>query len=197
MIFIIDSPSRRRNDESRELYASDITSSSRIISACQVSITSWREPSKRQWTWQVVALTSDFHLVASSLTTGFTAVFFSVRYIAEARYVRALLALLFCHFGFHPLESAFFFTTILDVAPFTLATNRSFEGSPVVAQLFGDYVILGNCMQISKLVFLLSHSFPRLFVCQFREASWSECRQVDPASVFGRSPATSTSDQQH
>ena len=47
----------------------------------------------------MIALTRDFHVFTSRVTTGFSAVFFSVRYVAQARYVRALLALLIRHFG--------------------------------------------------------------------------------------------------
>jgi hypothetical protein len=46
----------------------------------------------------MAALTRDFHVFASSVKTGFSAVFFSVWYIAQARYVRALFDLLIRHF---------------------------------------------------------------------------------------------------
>jgi hypothetical protein len=51
-----------------------------------------------------------------------------------------------------------FSTAILDVVPFTATTNRSFGGIPWLLS-FGDYVTPGDCMQISKLAMLLSHSF--------------------------------------
>jgi len=38
----------------------------------------------------MIALTGDFHIVAAGITARFSAVFFSVRYIAQARDVRAL-----------------------------------------------------------------------------------------------------------
>jgi hypothetical protein len=47
----------------------------------------------------MIALTRDFHVFTSGVTTGFSAVFFSVRYVAQARYVRTLLALVVRHFG--------------------------------------------------------------------------------------------------
>jgi hypothetical protein len=46
----------------------------------------------------MVAWTRDFHVFVSRVTTGFSAVFFSSRHIAQARYVRALLGLLIRHF---------------------------------------------------------------------------------------------------
>ena len=71
----------------------------------------------------MVALTRDFHVFASRVTTGFSAVFFSIRHIAQARYVRAFLGPLIRHFGSVP--SGFFFdpsTAILDVTPFARPT---------------------------------------------------------------------------
>jgi hypothetical protein len=38
----------------------------------------------------MIALTGDFHIIAARITAGFSAVFFSVCYIAQARDVRAL-----------------------------------------------------------------------------------------------------------
>jgi len=46
----------------------------------------------------MAALASDFHVLTSRVTAGNSAVFFAIRYIAQARYVRAFLALLICHF---------------------------------------------------------------------------------------------------
>ena len=53
----------------------------------------------------MIALTRDFYVFASRVTTGFSAVFFSIPNIAPARYVCALLAFLICHFGFFLSES--------------------------------------------------------------------------------------------
>jgi len=55
----------------------------------------------------MIALARDFHVFASRVTTRFSAVFFSIRHIAQARYVRALLGLLIRHFG--SVLSGFFF----------------------------------------------------------------------------------------
>jgi hypothetical protein len=55
----------------------------------------------------MVALTRDFHVFASRVTTGFSAVLLSIRHIAQARYVCALLGLLIRHFG--SVLSGFFF----------------------------------------------------------------------------------------
>jgi hypothetical protein len=55
----------------------------------------------------MVALTRDFHVFASCVATGFSTVFFSIRHIAQARYVRALLGLLTRHLG--SVLSGFFF----------------------------------------------------------------------------------------
>ena len=68
----------------------------------------------------MAALARDFHVVASRVTTGLSAVFFPVRYVAQTRYVRALLALLIRHIG-SVLLHHFSITTalrFLDVAPF-------------------------------------------------------------------------------
>lgn len=46
----------------------------------------------------MIALTRDFHVFASGVTTGFTAVLLAIRYIAQARYVCALLGFLICHY---------------------------------------------------------------------------------------------------
>lgn len=45
----------------------------------------------------MIALTRDFHVFASRVTTGFSAVFLSISYIAQARYVRALSYLFVRH----------------------------------------------------------------------------------------------------
>jgi|HubBroStandDraft_6_1064221.scaffolds.fasta_scaffold02144_11 hypothetical protein len=47
----------------------------------------------------MAALARDFYIFASRFTTGFPAVFLAIRYIAQARYVRALLVFLIRHFG--------------------------------------------------------------------------------------------------
>jgi hypothetical protein len=47
----------------------------------------------------MAALTCNFHILASRVTAGLSAVFFSGRYVAETRYVRALLAVLIRHIG--------------------------------------------------------------------------------------------------
>jgi hypothetical protein len=48
----------------------------------------------------MIALTRDFHVVATRITTRFSAVFFSARHIAKAWYVRALFRLLIRHYNF-------------------------------------------------------------------------------------------------
>jgi hypothetical protein len=55
----------------------------------------------------MIALASDFNAFPSRVTTGFSAVRLSIRHIAQARYVRALLGLLIRHFG--SVLSGFFF----------------------------------------------------------------------------------------
>jgi hypothetical protein len=55
----------------------------------------------------MIALARDFHVFPPRVTTRFSAVCFSVRHIAQARYVRALLGLLIRHFG--SVLSGFFF----------------------------------------------------------------------------------------
>jgi hypothetical protein len=68
------------------------------LSAGQVSGTMRREPPKCEWTCRMIALTCDFHVFASRVATGFSAVFFSSWYIAQARYMRALFHLFICHY---------------------------------------------------------------------------------------------------
>ncbi len=46
----------------------------------------------------MVALTGDFHVFTSRVTTCFSAVLFSIRYIAEAWDVRALSCILIRHY---------------------------------------------------------------------------------------------------
>jgi hypothetical protein len=47
----------------------------------------------------MIALTRDFHVFASRVTTRFSAVFFSISHIAKAWYVRALFRLLIPHWN--------------------------------------------------------------------------------------------------
>jgi hypothetical protein len=86
--------------EHREILPSEVTvaASNYSLSAGQVSCTARREVPKCEWTRRMVALTRDFEVFASRVTTGFSAVFFSIRYIAQARYVRALFSLLIHHY---------------------------------------------------------------------------------------------------
>src|SRR6202041_3195490 len=67
------------------------------LSAGQVSGASPREPPKCERTRRMIALTGDFHIIAARIAAGFSAVFFSVCYIAQARDVRALSHLLVRH----------------------------------------------------------------------------------------------------
>jgi hypothetical protein len=67
------------------------------LSAGQVSGALRRELAKCEWTRRMVALTRDFHVFASRVTTRFSAVFFSISHIAKAWYVRALFRLLIPH----------------------------------------------------------------------------------------------------
>jgi hypothetical protein len=57
----------------------------------------------------MIALTRDFHVVAARVTTGFSAVFFSIRHVAQARHMRAFLRLLICHYDSIPSRSIFRF----------------------------------------------------------------------------------------
>jgi hypothetical protein len=78
-----------------------------LFSVSQIGGTLRCELPKRERTRQMIALTRDFHVFASRVTTGFSAVLFSFRHIAQARYMRALLSLLIRHFG--PVLSGFYF----------------------------------------------------------------------------------------
>jgi len=68
------------------------------LSAGQVSGTTRREPPKCEWTCRMIALTCDFHVSAPRVTTAFSAVFFSICYITQARYVCALFHLFIRHY---------------------------------------------------------------------------------------------------
>jgi hypothetical protein len=52
----------------------------------------------------MVALTCDFNVFSSRVTASFSAVFFSARYIAKTRYMRALFGFLIRHLQFRPFE---------------------------------------------------------------------------------------------
>jgi hypothetical protein len=78
-----------------------------LFSVRQIGGTLRCELPKRERTRQMIALARDFHVFPSRVTTGFSAVLLSIRYIAHARYVRALLGLLIRHLG--SVLSGFFF----------------------------------------------------------------------------------------
>jgi hypothetical protein len=78
-----------------------------LFSVGQIGGTLRCELPKRERTRQMIALARDFHIFPSRVTTGFSAVLLSIRHIAQARYVRALLGLLIRHFG--SVLSSFFF----------------------------------------------------------------------------------------
>jgi hypothetical protein len=69
-----------------------------IVLTGQVSGTSTRELPIWRRAAQMIALTCDFRVFASRVTTGFSAKFFPIRYIAQARYVCALLGILIRHY---------------------------------------------------------------------------------------------------
>jgi hypothetical protein len=75
----------------------------------------------------MVALTRDFDVFASRVTTGFSAVLFSIRYIAQARYMRALCGLLIRHYDSVLSKSTHFSERsrimTLDIAPFAVPTR--------------------------------------------------------------------------
>src|ERR1700688_1582990 len=71
--------------------------SARSLFSGQVSGTYGRERTKREWTRRMVALTGDFHIVASCVTTSFSAVFFSISHFAKTWYVRAYFRILIRH----------------------------------------------------------------------------------------------------
>ena len=136
---------------------------------------------KHKWTCWMAALTCNFHVFPSCVTTGIAAVFFSIRYIAQAWYVRAFPAFLICHFDSFPSSSLFQF---LDVVPFAVRTV-SLRGSST-PWTFCGYVIATECMHISKLQFAT-----RVWICKRlslanKKRKGFECRQVDSASIFGR-----------
>jgi hypothetical protein len=70
-----------------------------LLSVGQIGGALKGELPKRERTRQMIALARDFHVFASRVTTGLSAVLLSIRHIAQARYVRALLDLLIRHLG--------------------------------------------------------------------------------------------------
>ena len=70
----------------------------RPLLAIQFGAAARCELPKCERTCRVAALTRNLHIFASRITTGISAVFFSIRYLAQAWYVRAFLASLICHF---------------------------------------------------------------------------------------------------
>jgi len=97
MNFTIDSPYDGRIRERRQMPPRDARAvATTTFSTGQVS--GRLELPNRERAWQMVALTRDFHVLASGVTTGFSAIFFAIRYIAQARYVCALLGPLSCHY---------------------------------------------------------------------------------------------------
>ena len=61
-----------------------------LLSAGQVPGASRRELPNRERACPMIALTRNFHVFASCVTTGFTAIFFPIQHITQARYVCAL-----------------------------------------------------------------------------------------------------------
>jgi hypothetical protein len=78
-----------------------------LLSVGQIGGALKGELPKRERTRQMIALARDLNIFASRATTRFSAVLLSIRHIAQARYVRALLGLLIRHFG--SVLSGFFF----------------------------------------------------------------------------------------
>ena len=136
----------------------------KLSSVGEVSSTSIRELPKHERACPMVALTRDFHVFASRVTTGFSAVFFSIWCTTQARYVRALLGLLTRHYD--SVLSGHFSdpcrTAIINVAPFARPTRVSFMGLTLcsyllVATLF-RLVAFGSPNPTSP----LAAGFPRL-----------------------------------
>jgi hypothetical protein len=75
------------------------------LSVDQVSRTARHKRPKRERTRPMVALTRDFHVFASRVTTRLPAVFFSNWYIAKAWYVRAFFRLMISHYQFSHRET--------------------------------------------------------------------------------------------
>jgi hypothetical protein len=86
----------------------------------------------------MVALTRDLHVVASRVTTRFSAEFFPTRHIAKTWYVRALFRLLICHYNLVLSRFARVRRSLI-IAIFDLAVCRIdhevFRRDPLAAQL--------------------------------------------------------------
>jgi hypothetical protein len=81
----------------------------------------------------MVALTRDFHVFASGVTTGFTAILLAIAYIAQARYVRALLGFLIRHY-----DSILFSDLGSDPGAEQVSWNWSFRCPRYLYQLHSD-----------------------------------------------------------
>jgi hypothetical protein len=122
-----------------------------------------RELPKRQRACRMVALTRDLHVFASRVTTQLSAVFFSVRYITQARYVRTLCGFLiriptFLSDHFSDLYSNMFFNgnyAVLTVEVVELIRYRP----PLGAASFST-----DCIPISKPTSPLAPALPRFWV---------------------------------
>jgi len=100
----------------------------------------------------MAALTCDFYFLATRVTTGCSAVFFAVLYIAQTRHVCALFVFWIRHFGsflsrsLSPTPSHL----IPDVAPLAVPTKNESRVHSDCSSHCG-YVISTECMQLSKL----------------------------------------------
>jgi hypothetical protein len=65
----------------------------------QVSHTNRRRLPDHERACRVIALAGDFYVFASRVTTSFSAVLFSIRHIAQARYVRTFFCPFFRHYN--------------------------------------------------------------------------------------------------
>ena len=98
----------------------------------------------------MVALTGDLHIFASSVTTRFSTVFFSLPYIAQARYVCALGGLLICHYDSVLFRSIFrsLQLSIFDVIP--IAQTKPIKSHGIGSSRQFVHVTQTNCIRIAK-----------------------------------------------
>jgi hypothetical protein len=155
------------------------------FSAGQISGTSSCKLPKREWTCQMVALTRDFHILASGVPTGFTAIFLAIRYIAQARQVSALLRLSIRHHDSVLFRSIFrsLQLSIFDVIPFAQTKPTKSHGigsSSSVCPRHPDQLHLNRQTTVAA-----GGAF-RGFAPGSKTQRNVRCRRADIASVFGR-----------
>jgi hypothetical protein len=133
----------------------------------------------------MVALTRDFHILASGVPTGFTAIFLAIRNIAQARQVSALLRLSIRHHDSVLFRSIFrsLQLSIFDVIPFAQTKPTKSHGigsSSSVCPRHPDQ------LHSNRQTSVAAGGVFRGFAPGSKTQRNVRCRRADIASVFGR-----------